>query len=102
MSLFSVLVVLTLAHPGPLRTNLLRLQYETFCSQNVEEDLPDEIRGRCASHFQTCAESFVAGTMHHARDTPVEKTVARLEGWDEERTGCVVSATACVSRAKTT
>ena len=57
VSLLSVLMVLALAHPGPLRTNLLRLQYETFRSQNVKEDLPDEIRRRCASHFQACAES---------------------------------------------
>lgn len=39
--------------------------------------------------------------MHHARDTPVEKTVARLESRDEKRTRRVVSATAGICRAKT-
>lgn len=44
---------------------------------------------------------FIAGTMHHARDTPVEETVACLESRDEKGTRSVVSSTASIRCAKT-
>lgn len=44
---------------------------------------------------------FVAGTVHHARDTPIEETVTRFKSWYEERARGVVSTTAGICSAKT-